>query len=113
MQRPVQPAPLGVSIRSVEARARAHPARRAAPEKGATPAEDPRGQLHDFDPRCPRSRSGAEAHQLGRGRAGERHAQGTSLGGGDPSSPTRRHGRFPVAARRNPGNPSRRRPEAT
>ncbi|KAJ1126283.1 hypothetical protein NDU88_004691 [Pleurodeles waltl] len=47
---PVSTAPPGASWRSIEAGARARPAKRAAREEGAAPAEDPRGQLRDPGP---------------------------------------------------------------
>ncbi|KAJ1209601.1 hypothetical protein NDU88_004975 [Pleurodeles waltl] len=64
----------------------------------------------------PLSRSGPEAHQLGRGRAGEQHTRSTSLDGGDPSDRREEARASPHQGQKgpgeDPGNPSRQHLEA-
>ncbi|KAJ1184525.1 hypothetical protein NDU88_001331 [Pleurodeles waltl] len=102
----------------MEAGARAHPARRAAPEKGAVPAEDPRGQLRDLSPSAPplplppRSRGPAAGAWMGRGTARVGHHARR----GHPQQPRREARALPGLGQKDPGgdpgNRNRRRPEA-
>ncbi|KAJ1217488.1 hypothetical protein NDU88_005082 [Pleurodeles waltl] len=101
---------------SKEARARAHPAGQAAPEKELPRQKIRGGSSTSSIPRRSCSRSGAEAHQLGRGRARERHTRSTSLGGADPSDRRKEAQTSPNRGQRDPGgdrgNPIRWRREA-
>ncbi|KAJ1177356.1 hypothetical protein NDU88_002615 [Pleurodeles waltl] len=78
----------------------------AAPEKEPPRQKIRGGSSSPLNSHRPLLRSGPEAHQLGRGWAGERHPRSTPLDGGDPSNSSEEAQASPHHGQQGPGGGS-------